>query len=53
MQKLPTYCPNQKKSRQASSTPYIIFPPNNTDPLTDYVFDNLRPYFDNYLREDT
>jgi hypothetical protein len=42
MKDLPTYCPDQRKDKTASGTPYIILSAERLDPLNDYVFDNLR-----------
>jgi len=46
MRNLPQVCPNQQRGKTASSTPYVVVEPTKTVPLTDYAFDNLRPYWD-------
>jgi hypothetical protein len=45
MRELPEHCPNQQRGRKASGTPYIVFPPTDLHPLSNFVFDNLRPDF--------
>jgi hypothetical protein len=43
IRELPEYCPNQQRNREASGTPYVVFPPSELHPLSDGVFDMLSP----------
>lgn len=43
MRDLPEHCPNQERSREASATPYVVFPATELFPLKGGVFDRTGP----------